>query len=1148
MVGTHDYQPPMVIPLSSDNRQLPMVIPQGLDGRQLPMVIPQGLDGRQLPMVIPQGLDDRQLPMVIPQGLDGRQLPMVIPQGLDSRQLPVVIPQGLDDRQLPVVIPQGLDDRQLPMVIPQDMDNPQIHMVILQGIGSLQLPLLISQKTDVLPLLLILHKGLYGCLLAMLLPHRMYGRQLPVVVPLDADKNDSVITINCTPLAWAQIMEAIEKGRIPFAQTTEGFLLLLLLLNSFNKKITSFTFSAKGDVRLNYYFPGFGGLPSLAWRIWKIACKFPDSVGELTARIPASLFSPDVSFDSLDQSIKELIMAYEALQRNKGKVTMKVSKPRQKILKMMPGSKSKSTSKNKHNEEAFEKLIRMEFGSGLVLKEVIEAPPGDKDAADILVFESCSSGCKCPKCGVYTTKKAQGGPSNKPRVFWDLPIRNGVPCQVHIYGQKKYECTNPECPQRAFLEQFVCVSSMKRFSLRLTSMVLSMAALTSYHGEECMWKLCGIRISDDTIRKLVMSLVFPDDPNTRMIGIDDVCKRKGMSYYTVIYSLEDHRLLAIVDGRDGVELKKWLDQHTKVRLICRDRGSAYSKTIEKWASEHNCEVVEVADRFHLIQNVIDHLKAHCLSDLPLKICIIEEGDNVKLVEGDDIPHKKAYATAPKPTAEQLASLNFDNSPPMDANGNPIEFEMPSTNASAQNEETTKVTEAETKNETDTTAATEEEPKILDEKARRKIYEHYNNVVSIRRDFKALEPTVHSKKERYRQLALQYGLPFKEIGHYCRMNEKDVIAILHGLPKPVSECDEKQSAEGKTEYALATEIRKCYNSFLPRKQEYKRLATLYGTDETTIGRYCRMTEEQLEALKGKSPDEYTQAIAIRNSYRPLPPKKELYKQLATQYGVDVTLVSRYCRMTAEDVEALKNHSSKEVLQQRSKKDRKKKTKTIDSYKYIIYKMLSSGHNIGDTFWYVKEKGCPLVDESLIKSIRTIYEMIYPNKLLPDIKDYLELKYDTGVHVIRRCELLKYLVTVNPKVKRREVLVKYESLIYEKYPSVRNLRNIFMDFHSAIMGDDETSVDRFIEKYKGGKLAGFCKSLQHDIEAVKNAVRYVYSSGFVEGNNAKFKCLKRISSGRLQINSLSQKCKLGFWSTLEDFSLKDVAPQFMNVGTT
>ena len=48
----------------------------------------------------------------------------------------------------------------------------------------------------------------------------------------------------------------------------------------------------------------------------------------------------------------------------------------------------------------------------------------------------------------------------------------------------------------------------------------------------------------------------------------------------------------------------------------------------------------------------------------------------------------------------------------------------------------------------------------------------------------------------------------------------------------------------------------------------------------------------------------------------------------------------------------------------------------------------------------------------------------------------------------------------------------------------------------------------------------------------------SSGFVEGNNNKFKLIKRMVYGRSKIVNLTKKCKLAFLIKTKDFTLMDL----------
>ena len=90
----------------------------------------------------------------------------------------------------------------------------------------------------------------------------------------------------------------------------------------------------------------------------------------------------------------------------------------------------------------------------------------------------------------------------------------------------------------------------------------------------------------------------------------------------------------------------------------------------------------------------------------------------------------------------------------------------------------------------------------------------------------------------------------------------------------------------------------------------------------------------------------------------------------------------------------------------------------------------------------------------------------------------------------------------------------------------------------MGNAPDKLDAYIEKYKGTEISGFCNGLEKDIGPVKNAISSEVSSGFVEGNNNKFKLLKRIVYGRSGLVNLCKKCKLAFMQKSESFNLLDL----------
>jgi len=67
------------------------------------------------------------------------------------------------------------------------------------------------------------------------------------------------------------------------------------------------------------------------------------------------------------------------------------------------------------------------------------------------------------------------------------------------------------------------------------------------------------------------------------------------------------------------------------------------------------------------------------------------------------------------------------------------------------------------------------------------------------------------------------------------------------------------------------------------------------------------------------------------------------------------------------------------------------------------------------------------------------------------------------------------------------------------------------------------------------------IEKDIAPIKNAISFPYSSGFVEGNNNKFKLLKRILYGRSDLVNLFRKCYLPFMIDNKGFKISEVIKQ-------
>lgn len=273
-----------------------------------------------------------------------------------------------------------------------------------------------------------------------------------------------------------------------------------------------------------------------------------------------------------------------------------------------------------------------------------------------IYIKSKKHDCTCPVCGKISTKLH----ATYKRKFQDTPIRcKQTFLHANVY---KYDCENPECECKVFMEDLPFAKASQVRTDALNTLIIAVSMFLSNEGASKVLALLGVQISNDSIQRLYDRIKFVDDPDVEGIGIDDVAIRKGQTYATAIYDLKDHHLIALLDGRDGVPLKQWLRSHKKIRLVARDRASAYATAI----NEVLPDCIQVADRFHLLQNLLKHMKDIFKEEMPPRLYV----QNGKISE--KAPKKVLKEKVPDNSF--LDSLHYDNTPPVDSNGNEIIYD------------------------------------------------------------------------------------------------------------------------------------------------------------------------------------------------------------------------------------------------------------------------------------------------------------------------------------------------------------------------------------------------------------------------------------------------------------------------------------------
>lgn len=278
----------------------------------------------------------------------------------------------------------------------------------------------------------------------------------------------------------------------------------------------------------------------------------------------------------------------------------------------------------------------------------------EKDRIDFWL-EQQEEVCSCPNCG-WESCKIHDVHSRR---IQDTPIHNKN-VYIHI-SVREFRCKNKNCNVRTFTEELPFVGKNQVRTYDLTQFILIHAIYMSSNSTSLILSFLGIDVSADTVDNILKKVVIKDDPDVEMIGIDDISTRKGIKYATAIYNLETHHLIALLEGREKEDIIPWLKAHPKIIVVARDRASSYAKAIDEILPD----AVQIADRFHLFENLIKYLKDLFYSEIPDKIVIkngqIKDKATKVLKEINDID--KAI----------LNTLKYDNEIPRDTYGNAIEF-------------------------------------------------------------------------------------------------------------------------------------------------------------------------------------------------------------------------------------------------------------------------------------------------------------------------------------------------------------------------------------------------------------------------------------------------------------------------------------------
>ena len=220
-------------------------------------------------------------------------------------------------------------------------------------------------------------------------------------------------------------------------------------------------------------------------------------------------------------------------------------------------------------------------------------------SAITLVVKTTASQALCPRCGRMSPRVH----SRYTRCVADLPW-HGIAVKLELHT-RRFRCQNTLCATSIFCERLPrVVAHYARKTVRLNAALELIGFTLGGEAGARLAKELGLAVSPDTLLRRLRLASTEEVKAPRVIGVDDFAFRRGQRYGTLLVDLERRCPIDLLPDREAGTLRAWLKAHPGIEIVARDRSKTYASGITEGAPA----AVQVADRWHLLKNLIKALE------------------------------------------------------------------------------------------------------------------------------------------------------------------------------------------------------------------------------------------------------------------------------------------------------------------------------------------------------------------------------------------------------------------------------------------------------------------------------------------------------------------------------------------------------------